>query len=86
MRELKTQHNERSLPTQTLVGAKGEPDPNPSRQRGQQDRDVTTLDRVIHIGTAHTRSINLTRDADAPDLIFINTSHARDEDVRRPHE
>ncbi|MFB1490185.1 MULTISPECIES: hypothetical protein [unclassified Thiocapsa] len=39
---------------------------------------MTTLDRVIHIGTAYTRSINLTRDADAPDLIraYVPTSRA----------
>ena len=39
---------------------------------------MTTLDRAIHIGTAYTRSINLTRDADAPDLIraYVPTSRA----------
>ncbi|HSO81996.1 hypothetical protein [Thiocapsa sp.] len=50
----------------------------PARQQAQKDRDVTTLDRAIHIGTAYTRSINLTRDADAPDLIraYVPTSRA----------
>lgn len=39
---------------------------------------MSTLDRVIQIGTAYTRSINLTRDADAPELIraYVPTSRA----------
>jgi hypothetical protein len=50
----------------------------PAGQQAQKDRDLTTLDRAIHIGTAYTRSINLTRDADAPDLIraYVPTSRA----------
>lgn len=56
---------------ESLCNATGEPFFKPSTQRAQKDRELTTLDRAIHIGTAYTRSINLARDADAPDLIAV---------------